>query len=86
MALSYFRKVVVPQFRQAMYNTGTRYTEKDMEKKLLDLCPAAIEEKIVNGRRTQRTKELQELTARELSDIIENLKEIAAINLNTNIQ
>lgn len=83
MQLAYFRKVVVPQFRQGMYESGTRYTEKDMENRLLELCPAAIEEKLIDGKRTQRTKQLEELTSKELSDIIENLKEIAATNLNT---
>ncbi len=81
--LAYFRKVIVPEMRQAYYNMGERYTMEKTQEEIMKMCPAAIIEKVSdNGRYVKYVKRPEQLTKQELSEVIETIKQAAAVDFN----
>lgn len=76
--IAYLRKVLVPMFVRGFYEKGDRVTSKKAEYEMLSMCPSANKQEVVNGKWIGYVKPLDEMTMKELSDVIENLKQILA--------
>lgn len=85
--LGYYFNAVVPAFKRAIWEAGERKTEKGVELFLRQLSPVMYEEKAdLDGKYTQRIREISELSNSELIEHIETLKQIAAEEYNLYIE
>lgn len=84
----YYFHVVVPSFRQALYETGVRKTDEQTEIWLREISPVTYESiiDISTGKYSNRIKEISELDNAELVEHIEHLKQIAAEEFNLYIE
>lgn len=85
-SFAYYWKVVVPEMQRAFYEKGYILTLEATEKVLRQISPVMQDEKWDNGVLRKRTKELDEIDAAELNEMIEYLKIYAAENLDCYIE
>lgn len=85
-SFAYYWKVVVPTVQRGFYETGENLTLEQTDRKIRELSPIAIEEKFENGKLKRRVRELDEMDASELNEMIEQFKEIAAESLDVYIE
>lgn len=78
--MGYYLKVIVPSFRDAMYEQGQRMTYKTVEEWLRNNSVTCTEPTINydTGEISEGTKELKDLTAEEWIEYIEELKQTGA--------
>lgn len=76
----YFMKVIVPQFQRAFYDLGERLTIADTDERLRKMCVICCEEiaDVETGQYVTRLKTLAELTASELTEMLDQLRQIGA--------
>lgn len=85
-SFAYYWKVVVPTMQQGFYDKGYVLTLEQTEKVLRQISPCMQDDKWENGKLSKRTKELDEVDASELNEMIEYLKIYASENLDTYIE
>lgn len=77
---NYYLRVIVPAFREALYESGDRCTYKTAEERLRAMTVTCVKE-IINydtGEVSETTKELKELCAAEWVEYIDEIKQILA--------
>lgn len=79
---AYFRNLIVPEMQKAFAGGGERYTRERTEHLVLSYCPDAIEERLIDGQYLKTVMPFENLTARQASQVIDTIKEIAAKHFN----
>lgn len=85
-SFAYYWKVVVPEMQRAFYEKGYVLTMEATEKALRQISPVMQDARWEDGKLRTRTKELDEIDAAELNEMIEYLKIYAAENLDCYIE
>lgn len=84
---AYYFNYVVPTFKAAIWESGERLTEEQIEKRLRELSPIMYDQiaDTETGQYETRLKVINELSNAELIEHIEHLKQLAAEEYNTYI-
>jgi hypothetical protein len=80
-AKAYYWKVIVPTIQRCLYERGYDLTKRETDEFLRDQMPVCKEETYEGGKLKERLKEVEELDAAELNEMIEQIKIWAADNL-----
>lgn len=85
---AYYYKVVVPQFQRGMYENGNRWSEKDTELYMRNLCPVTMGEvvDIDTGEYRSDPVDINDLSNSEFVEYIDFLKQFAAEELGVFIE
>lgn len=84
----YYFKYVVPQFQKGMYDNGNRWSEKDTELYMRNLCPVTMGEvvDIETGEYRSDPVSVNDLSNSEFVEYIDFLKQFAAEELGVFIE
>lgn len=82
----YYFQVVVPLFRNALWQTGDRRTLEQTEDFLRSISPIMYEEVVKDCKYMHRIRRISEISNSELYEHIETLKQIAAEEFNLYIE
>lgn len=84
----YYYNCVVPTFKAAIWESGERLTDEQTERRLRELSPIMYDQTpdAETGKYATRLREINELSAAELIDHIDHLKQLAAENYNCYIE
>ena len=80
-AKAYYWKYIIPTIRRELYERGYDFTNEETDNLIRNIMPVCIEETYEGGKNKRRTKEIEELDAAEINELIEQIKIWAAENL-----
>jgi hypothetical protein len=79
--ITYYEQYLIPIFQKALNESGDRMTLPEVDIYMRSLSPETVELKRIGGRKVQSLKEIRDLSTRQMSDFIEDLFRVGAMEL-----